>query len=428
MKIKTSRSLWGIALWMLVLSVMSYIGRTAMSIAGPDIIKEFGLSETQMGTVFSAFLLSYTLLLAPGGWLADRLGPRRALALMMLGASALTAATPLAGRSVVAATLGALPALWLIRFLLGACTAPLYPGCARLTANWFPETGRARVQGLVISGAAIGGAITPVLFTRVIGRFGWRSSFVLIAICAAALACAWYAAIRDEPARRTAARQGSRPEASAEAGVWRRLLADRNLLLLSGGYFAVNYFEYIFFYWIYYYFGQVRGLGRDQSAAYTTILLLAMAAGMPAGGWAADKLIARRGAMAGRRIVCIAGMALSALLLFWGVSVMQTAAVVALLALALGFCASTEGPFWAAAIEIGGEHSGTSSGILNAIGNVGGLLAPVTTPLLAARFGWAGGLYFAGLLSLLGAVAWLFVSPLKSAAPVIVASQPASNA
>jgi len=125
METKTSRSLWMLAVWMPALSVMSYIGRTAMSTASPDIIKEFGLSETQRGTIFSASLLGYTLLLAPGGRLADRLGSRRALALMMLGASALAAATPLAGSSVVAATLGALPALWLIRFLLGACTAPL---------------------------------------------------------------------------------------------------------------------------------------------------------------------------------------------------------------------------------------------------------------------------------------------------------------
>ena len=433
---QNNRLLWTVAVWMVALSVMSYVGRTAMAIAGPEIIREFGLTETQMGTVYSAFLLSYALLLAPGGWWADRLGPRRALALITLGAAALTALTPLAGNAAVAATLGVLPALWVIRFLLGVMTAPLYPGCARLTANWFPEAGRARVQGLVISGAAIGGALTPVLFTRLMVRFGWRTSFVLIAVTAALLALAWYLVIRDVPEQRAAARQNVAPaafaksgaESGAESDVWRRLLTNRNLLLLALSYFAVNYFEYIFFYWIYYYFGVVRGLGRAQSAVYTTILLLAMAVAMPAGGWVADKLTARRGTMAARRIVCIAGMALSALLLFLGTSATGTTAVVALLALALGFCASTEGPFWAAAIEIGGKQSGTASGILNSIGNVGGLLAPVVTPLLATRFGWAVGLYFASFLTLLGAAMWLFVSPMKSASPVIVASESPGNA
>lgn len=411
-----SRSRLMIVTWMVALSVMSYIGRTAMSIAGTDIIKEFGLSETQMGTVYAAFLLSYALLLAPGGWLADRLGPRRALTIISVGAALLTALTPLAGNAAVAATLGVLPALWALRFLLGMMTAPLYPGCARLTANWFPEASRARVQGFVIAGAAIGGAITPILFTWLIVRFGWRASFLLIAITMALLACAWYLVIRDQPA------QSELPphdhiQTEAEPNVWRRLLTNRNLILLALGYFAVNYFEYIFFYWIYYYFGEVRGLGRDQSAIYTTILLLAMAAGMPLGGWVADKLSVGRGTVAGQRIVCMAGMMLSALLLVLGTSATQTFAVVALLALALACCASTEGPFWAAAIEIGGKDSGTASGILNSIGNVGGLLAPVVTPLLAAHYGWASGLYFASFVTLLGASMWLFVSPSKAVSP-----------
>jgi sugar phosphate permease len=67
METGTSRALWMIALRMVALSVMSYIGRTAMSITGSDIIKEFGLTETQMGMAFSVFLLGYTLPLAPGG-------------------------------------------------------------------------------------------------------------------------------------------------------------------------------------------------------------------------------------------------------------------------------------------------------------------------------------------------------------------------
>ena len=59
---------------MVALSVLSYIDRTAMSIAGPHIMKEFGLSETQMGSIYSAFILTYALLMAPGGRLADRFG------------------------------------------------------------------------------------------------------------------------------------------------------------------------------------------------------------------------------------------------------------------------------------------------------------------------------------------------------------------
>src|SRR5713226_2664699 len=79
-------------------SVMSFFDRTIMSIAGPGIMKEFGLSETQMGSVYSAFLLSYALLMVPGGHLADRFGPRFMLTAMGLGAALFTGLTALGGR------------------------------------------------------------------------------------------------------------------------------------------------------------------------------------------------------------------------------------------------------------------------------------------------------------------------------------------
>ena len=63
---------------MIALSGMSYFDRTIMSIAGPGIMKEYGISETAMGAVYSAFLLSYTICMTPGGWLTDLFGPRRA--------------------------------------------------------------------------------------------------------------------------------------------------------------------------------------------------------------------------------------------------------------------------------------------------------------------------------------------------------------
>ena len=60
---------------MFALSVMTYFVRTILSIAGPSIIKEFHLSETEMGAIYSAFLFSYSLLMLPAGYLTDLWGP-----------------------------------------------------------------------------------------------------------------------------------------------------------------------------------------------------------------------------------------------------------------------------------------------------------------------------------------------------------------
>jgi ACS family glucarate transporter-like MFS transporter len=414
----TARARNVIVLLMLALSVLSYIDRTAISIAGPTLIKEFGFSETQMGSIYSVFILSYALFMFPGGWLADRFGPRLILALTSLGSALFTALTAFAGLPMLSATLGVLPSFLWVRLGFGLCTAPLYPACGRLTANWFPVVSRARVQGVVLSGAALGGAITPILFSRLIGSVGWRVSLGMAAAATAAVSIIAYWHARDTPPN--PALEGERviPKGATDTQAlrkpeWRELFANRNLMLLTIGYFTLNYFEYIFFYWIYYYFGEVRHLGRDQSAIYTTVLLLTMMVMMPLGGWLADRLTPRWGAHISRRRVAVAGMALSALLLYLGIQITNTPVMVALLSLALGLAASAEGPFWASAIDAGGRQAGAAGGLLNAVGNVGGLLAPTLTPYLAERFGWTAGLHFASLMVLLGAASWFLTRPMQ---------------
>jgi ACS family glucarate transporter-like MFS transporter len=396
---------------MVCFSLMSYVDRTVLSIAGPSIIKEMGITETGMGTVYSAFLLSYTLLMIPGGLLADRLGPRVTLGVLGLAAALLTALTPLSTATLIAATVGGLPVLMTVRLLLGGFSAPLYPTLGRLTANWIPAVHRARVQGLVLSGAPLGSAIAPLVFAPLIAQFGWPVALYVAAAVTGAttLFGIWF--IRDHPPLKARAAAVATRE---ETGALRDLLKNRNLLFLAAAYFTLNYFEYIFFYWIYYYFGQVRGLGVQASAVYTTTLLLSMMAGMPVGGWLCDRLTPSIGVWRSRRIVAGGGMVLSAVCLFAGTGCTETAPMVALLSLAIGMAAASEGPFWSAAIESGAGAVGASCGILNGIGNVGGLLAPVMTPWIATMAGWPVSLSFASLLIFLGAMSWLFVRPKAS--------------
>jgi MFS family permease len=179
------------------------------------------------------------------------------------------------------------------------------------------------------------------------------------------------------------------------------------------GYFATNYFEYIFFYWIYYYFGQVRHLGASETALATTFPFLAMAIMTPLGGKLSDLLVSRRGLKFGRRSVAMVGMAASAVLLYLGASGFGVVTTVVLLSLAFGFATSSEGPYWATAIEISGPQAGAACGIFNTGGNIGGMLAPVLTPMIAARFGWSGGLNFGSLMVLVGMLTWLAVDPGK---------------
>lgn len=387
---------------MFAFSVMNYFDRTIMSIAGPAVMKDLSLTPTQMGLVYSSFLFAYALCMMPAGRLVDWLGARTSLIVMGFGAALTTGLTGLGGT---------LPILAGIRLLMGVFTAPLYPACGRMSADWIASVHLGRVQGLIIGGSSLGGAVSPLLFTALMSRWGWRTSFVIAAAATAALALAWTLVVPERPSVPPVARSSSTS--------WRQLLTNRNLLWLTAAYGAVGYFSYIFYYWIYFYFGEIRKMGYEQSARFTTILFIVTGVMIPGGGWLSDRLTKAYGEQFGRRAVPIAGLTLSAVLLCAGTFTTGTWTTVALFALSMGCATVCEGPFWAMTISLGREQVGAACSILNTGSNVAGFIAPVLTPYIASYAGWSWGLYFGCSVVLLGALAcWrVNLNPETSAAP-----------
>jgi ACS family glucarate transporter-like MFS transporter len=415
-KLQTAQ--WIIVALLFAFSVISYFDRTIMSIAGPQMMKDFGLSPTEMGSVYSAFILGYALFMIPCGHLTDRLGARRTLGLMGLFSAAFTLLVMLSGKPGLGAYVGIVPALFAIRLGMGVVTAPLYPACAKMTANWIPVVYHGRVQGFIIAGSALGAATSPLLFTWMLMQFGWRASFALAALGTAFLGMAWLWYARDYPPGARLAEPAGCKQASRAS--WAKLFANRNLMLLTFAYGALGYYQYIFFYWIYYYFGEVLHLGAQASAKYTTILFLVEGAIMPLGGLVSDRLTRIYGPQFGRRLVPIVGLTLSAIFTYAGTVSSGIVAVVALLSLAFGLAACCEGPFWASVTEMAGEHVGGASSILNAGAQVGGVFAPILTPYIAARAGWSWGLYAGSLFALSGVVAIYFAD----VRPGVIADRP----
>lgn len=166
-----------------------YLCRTNLSIAGAQIMPEFGMTQAQLGRVFSAFLFGYALFQFPGGWLADRLGAGRVLRVLpwlWVGLTVAVAAIP-------AATVawGGMATLLALRFLMGAAAAPTYPASSRGVAQWVAPGSRASANGWVIGSVGFGSAIAPLLITAMMGRWGWRVSLVASAIPALVMAVVW---------------------------------------------------------------------------------------------------------------------------------------------------------------------------------------------------------------------------------------------
>src|SRR5439155_5252994 len=145
---------WRILVLLMALCFISHFNRASMTSAGDErIMKQFGISTEQMGVVYSAFLLIYTVFMIPGGCFIDRFGPRVALAAMGIGTAVFCAFTGMIGWVFIAAG-----QIWLslliVRSLMGLLTTPLHPASARAASNWFPERQRALANGL-ITGAAL---------------------------------------------------------------------------------------------------------------------------------------------------------------------------------------------------------------------------------------------------------------------------------
>ncbi|MBL8209894.1 MAG: MFS transporter, partial [Bryobacterales bacterium] len=243
--------------------------------------------------------------------------------------------------------------------------------------------------------------------TFLIANLGWRYSFVAAGGAGMLLSILWLLSVRDG---------GRVPRPAGGAHVapatnWGSLLGNPNLRWLILGYAAIDYFQYIFVYWLYYYLGEVRKLPQADIAFYATMPFVAWFLMMPTGGWIADYLSARRGLKFGLRTVTITCLAMASICLIAALSAEDTNVLVALLSLALGFAAAADVPFWSAAVSLGGRQAGAAGGLMNTGGNLGGALAPILTPYLATHYGWSAGLYAGAAIAVIGVIAWLRIDP-----------------
>ena len=384
---------------------ISHFNRISMSVAGATyLIPEVGISPVRMGAVYSAFLLCYTLTMAPAGLLADRAGPWLLLALMLGGTAVLGVLTGVSGLALASA--GALwVTLLMVRGVMGVLTAPLHPSTSRVVANWIPPERRSLANGLVLPAAGLGIASTIYLFGGLSRWLGWAGAFIAAGGVTLLIGLLWWRLGGDTPSAR---RAPSPPTTGSRAEI-AKLLRNRSILLLTLSYSALDYLEYIFFYWMQYYFGSVLHLDSGLTNLYSTIPLLAFTAGAPIGGALCGRLERRFGVARGRPMVPFVGMLLSAAGLAVGILVKEPVNVVIAFSVAMLAIGAVEPLCWTAAIELGGPLGTTAAAVMNTGGNLAGFLAPIITPWVSLEFGWGYGLGLGGLICFLGAACWRWI-------------------
>src|SRR5580698_7780278 len=162
---KPTRGRWLILFLISLMYLICYMDRSNISVAQPEIAKEFGLSKTAMGLVLAAFTWAYALGQIPAGWLGDRFGPRKVLAVIMSWWALAAAMT--------GAALG-LYSLFSARFLLGLGEAGAFPVASRGMQLWFPRSERGRIQGTTHFFSRFAVTVTPFVAGTIMLAFGWR--------------------------------------------------------------------------------------------------------------------------------------------------------------------------------------------------------------------------------------------------------------
>lgn len=406
-----SRTRYGVLAFTLALIAVAYLDRVCISTAAPAMKADLGLNDTQMGLVFSAFTVAYALFELPSGWFADRFGARVALTRIVAWWSAMTAATGLATGFISLATL---------RFLFGLGEAGTFPATARVYARWLPVRLRGRAFGLAIMTGALGGAATQPIVVALLGVMSWRHVFQIFGGVGVLWAVAWWRWFRDDPRQHPAVNAAER-QLLADGGVltrghepvpWGLVARNRALLTLCFMYGGAIYGWYFYLTWLPTYLLRGRGFDLQQVGWLAALPLLAIAAGVFAGGWLSDFFTHRWGSRAGRRAPGLFGLPLAALAVAGAATTAHPPSAALLLAAAAGLAAFGVAPAWAVCLEIGGTHAGVVSGAMNTFGNLGGALSPVVVGICLERWhSWEAPLFSVAVFYLLAAACWLAVDP-----------------
>lgn len=392
-----------------VMYFITYVDRVNVSTAAAGFGGEFHLSKTQIGFVFSAFAYPYLIFQIIGGWIGDRFGARRTLALCSL---------VWAGATILSGFATGLLTLVATRVLLGLGEGATFPTATRAMASWMPPDKRGFAQGITHACARVGNAATPPIVVQLMLLSGWRGSFIALGILSLIWVVGWFWYMRDDPARHPAITPEELQQLPKYGQVrdlppipWGPLV--RRMAPVTLVYFCYGWILWLFLSWIPQYFLHNYQLDLKHSAWFASTVFIAGVIGDTLGGLVSDAVLRRTGSLkVARRNLVVLGMvgALISLLALLFVHTVELSAL--FLSLGFFFAEFTIGPMWAIPMDIAPKFSGTASGLMNTGSALAAIVSPVIAGFVIDRTGnWD--LPFAGsvVLMAIGAVASFTMHP-----------------
>ncbi|MHB1652758.1 MAG: MFS transporter [Desulfitobacteriaceae bacterium] len=413
---KPTKMRWVILVAICLMYLVTYADRVNISVAAPMISKEFGFNKIVMGVIFSAFTWTYAFGQVPGGWLGDRFGPRKMLPIIVTFWSIMTSLTAMAGSYI---------SFVIVRALFGAGEAGAFPTATRAMQLWYTREERGLAQGLTHSASRLGAALVPPIAVGLMLSLGWRSMFYIFGVVGVLWGVLWVLVYRNLPEEH---KRVNKAELAHIRGLdekgninkpidlkkkltvpWSVLIKSPNMWAIMLGYFTYVYVLWIFLTWLPSYLVSFRHFSLLKMGIYASLPLLAGVVGDAFGGWWTDWLLIRTGKTNfSRKLVAIIGMLGAVVFIVPAALTSNPYVAVYCLTGTMFFLESTIGPSWAVPMDVGGEYSGTVSGMMNMAGNIGGALSPLVFGILVQTGSWTAPFIVAAALLIIGALTWAF--------------------
>ena len=398
--------------------VINYLDRANLSIAAPLLGRDLAIDSVKMGLVFSAFGWSYVFCQVPGGWLVDRVHPRKLYAILI---ALWSVATALLGFS------SGLAMLFAFRLAIGALEAPSFPINNRVVTTWFPEGERATAIGFYTSGQFVGLAfLTPVLMYLQV-HLGWRSVFVSVGLLGIVWAAAWYIIYRGplnyrgaNPAEIEMIRRGGglvdlseQNAASASRGFnaadLGQVLSKSKLWGLYVGQYAATSMQWFFLTWFPTYLVQYHGISFQRAGLLVPLPFLGAFCGILCSGLVSDFLV-RRGFSLGvaRKTPIVTGLLLSTSII--GANYVRTPNLIITFMILAFFGNGLASITWSLVSAVAPKRLiGLTGGVFNFIGNMSSITVPVVIGSLARGGDFSLALTYISGMALIGALSYILV-------------------
>ncbi len=394
-------------------AIITYVDRVCISVAGPRIQDFLHIGPREWGWVVGAFAIAYAVFEFPGGWMADRFGPRLVLTRIVLWWSLFTALT---------GAVSSLPLLLVTRFAFGAGEAGAFPNAAASIAAWFPASERGRMFGILSMAMQMGGALSPLLVLPIQARYGWRASFYIFALVGVAWAAVWFVLFRNTPGERAGVtsaelREIGTADRSGHGIRWGIAARTGNFWAILLMALSFGYGNYFFVAWLPTYLVKARDFSEGDLLLSALPFVFGACANV-ASGITSDALLARRGLKAARRWVGITGLGSGALFALLATLTHSKLATLLLLCLSFAGICFNQSITFPVCIDVARKAPGSMAGALNTAAYVGGSLSGVLFGYIVNVSGsYDRPLILMAVVLGFGALMWLRIDPTRQLIP-----------